>query len=301
MIEIPPKLAEYHRRHADDSGPEWTAVLPGLVERFVDDWDLRLDGPPMHGVVSLVLPVRRGDGSPAVLKLQPLTEEHATEAPGLRAWDGDGIVRLLDEATVPGSSRHEANALLLERLDGGRSLETHPDIGEALEILGGLLARLVAHPAPEGMRRLGDIARDMLERVPGAMRQVGPEEARWLDRCAGAVRELAGEPGDRLLHWDLHFDNVLAAEREPWLAIDPKPLAGDPGFELLPALRNRWVSVADGLRRFDRLTEMLALDRRRALGWTLGRVLQNMLWDIEDEQDLNEVELALAEALLQRQ
>ncbi|MER7155428.1 aminoglycoside phosphotransferase family protein, partial [Streptomyces lydicus] len=135
-----------------------------------------------------------------------------------------------------------------------------------------------------------------------------PAEQRLVRTCASAVAELVGEPGDRLLHWDLHYDNVLAGEREPWLAIDPEPLAGDPGFELLPALHNRWAEVvATGdveravLRRFDLLTEALGLDRRRASGWTLGRVLQNALWDIEDGKiHLEPAQIAIAGALLGR-
>ncbi|MBK3589198.1 hydroxyurea phosphotransferase, partial [Streptomyces sp. MBT57] len=121
-----------------------------------------------------------------------------------------------------------------------------------------------------------------------------------------AVAELAGEAGDRLLHWDLHDGNVLAGEREPWLAIDPEPLAGDPGFELWPALDIRWENVVAGgvtgpvLYRFDLLTETLGLDRRRAVGWTLGRVLQNALWDIEDGRTaLEPAQVALAATLLE--
>jgi streptomycin 6-kinase len=181
---------------------------------------------------------------------------------------------------------------------------------KALEILTGLLARLVAVPAPPGMpRRLGDIAQGMLDDVPKALAALGDERERhWLRVCAGAVGELVSEPGDRLLHWDLHYDNVLAGEREPWLAIDPKPLAGDPGFDLMPALDNRWDDVvATGdvrravLRRFDLMVDMLGLDRRRAAGWTLGRVLQNSLWSVEDgEPGLDEVQLAVAEAMTHR-
>lgn len=114
----------------------------------------------------------------------------------------------------------------------------------------------------------------------------------------------AREPGTADVY--LHYDNVLAAEREPWLAIDPKPLAGDPGFDPLPALDDRWDEVvASGdatravLRRFDLLTEALGLDRKRATGWTLGRVLQNALWDVEDgETALDPVQVAIATALL---
>ncbi len=74
------------------------------------------------------------------------------------------------------------------------------------------------------------------------------------------------EPGNQLLHWDLHYDNVLGSAREPWLAIDPKPLAGDPGFELLPALTDRFDDV-DIRWRFDLMTEALNLDRDRARAW----------------------------------
>ena len=117
---------------------------------------------------------------------------------------------------------------------------------------------------------------------------------------------MINEPGDRLLHWDLHYDNILAGQRQPWLAIDPKPLAGDPCFELLPALDNRWDEVMATsnvtravLRRFDLLTEVLGLDRQRATGWALGRVLQKALWDIEDgDSALDRAQIALAAALI---
>jgi streptomycin 6-kinase len=172
-----------------------------------------------------------------------------------------------------------------------------PDAREAVLVVAGLLARLTARPARAGMRRLGDIARAMLEQAPGALRRVpDPADRRLLRDCAAAVREVVAEPGDRLLHWDLHYDNVLAAGRAPWLAIDPKPLAGDPGFELLPALDNRY-DPADTGRRFDVLTGELGLDRERARAWTLGRVLQNCLWEVEDGRPLENVQLEIGRAL----
>ncbi|MGA4990783.1 aminoglycoside phosphotransferase family protein [Nonomuraea bangladeshensis] len=280
----------------------WLAELPRVGGEFLDRWELRPDGPPAHGMASLVLPVLRADGTPAVLKLQQPREETAGTAAGLRAWDGDGIVRLLDH--------DESSATqLLERLDAARPLSSVADDTKALRILAELMARLTAVPAPPGLRRLSDIAAAMLDQVPEAVRALrDPAEQRLVRTCASAVAELTGEPGDRLLHWDLHYDNVLAGEREPWLAIDPEPLAGDPGFELLPALDNRWDEVeATGdvaravLRRFDLLTEVLGLDRDRAIGWTLGRVLQNALWDVEDgKATLEPAQVAIAAALLGR-
>ncbi|TDE20868.1 hydroxyurea phosphotransferase [Nonomuraea mesophila] len=305
-ITVPEALTASHVKWDGEAGRAWSAGLPALAERYLEEWGLRLDGEPRHGVVSLVLPVVRDDGTEAALKLQPVTDENATEAMGLAAWAGDASVLLLESDPATGT-------MLLERLSADRSLSSVPDDMEAMGILADLLARLVAHPAPAGMRRLGDIAQAMLDDVDKALPRLADEHHRhWMTWCASAVAELVHEPGDRLLHWDLHYDNVLAAGREPWLSIDPKPLAGDPGFDLMPALDNRWDDVvATGevtravLRRFDLMVDRLGLDPRRAAGWTLGRALQNMLWEVEDgthaDSEWMRIQLAVAEAVRHRQ
>ncbi|GGX47205.1 aminoglycoside phosphotransferase family protein [Streptomyces fructofermentans] len=267
-----------------------------LLERsevFLERWGLRREGPPMSGRVSVVLPVVRADGTRAALKLQDVDEETAGEGLALRTWAGDGVVRLLDEDAASGT-------LLLERLDERRPLAGEDDVMRATAVVAGLLARITAVPAPRGLRRLGDIVARMAERLPSALAALADDEERHLlADCAAALREVAGEPGDRLLHWDLHFGNVLASDREPWLVIDPKPLAGDPGFELLPAL---WDRFGEGRpeRRFDLMTEVLDLDRERARAWTLGRVLQNALWHVEEGWAPDAAQLALARLLLRR-
>ncbi|MGW1994014.1 aminoglycoside phosphotransferase family protein [Embleya sp. NPDC001921] len=300
-VDVPAAFARSYGRQGADA-LAWLDALPRLAADTLDRWSLRPDGPAGHGMAALVLPVTRADGTPAVLRLQQPTEDNAGVALGLRTWNGDGVVRLLDHDPDDG-------AMVLERLDATRSLSSVPDDDDAMRTLAELMARLVAVPAPAGLRHLADIAAAMLDEVPRAVPALrDPAEQRLVRTCAGAVAELIGEPGDRLLHWDLHYDNVLAAEREPWLVIDPEPLAGDPGFELWPALDSRWAGAVAGgdvtrtvLRRFDLLTEVLDLDRQRATGWTLGRVLQNALWDIEDgETALNPEQVALAEVLLGR-
>ncbi|MER7515165.1 aminoglycoside phosphotransferase family protein [Streptomyces sp. NPDC126499] len=302
MIEIPAELAASQAKYNGEAGRAFVAALPGRAEEFLDRWGLRVTGPSLHGVVSLVLPVTR-DGVPAALKLQLLDEESEGEPVALRTWDGAGAVRLLEHDPGTGT-------MLLERADETRHLSTLGDSREAVRILAGLLGRLVAVPAPPGLRRLGDIAAEMVAATPAAAARLGTEDAALLRDCAAAVREVMGEPGDRLLHWDLHYDNILASEREPWLAIDPKPLAGDPGFELLPALTDLWdeegaeggvPDPAEVLWRFDLLTEHLGLDRGRALAWTLGRVLQNGLWDVADgEPALDRDQVSIARNLLAR-
>ncbi|MFE1898740.1 aminoglycoside phosphotransferase family protein [Streptomyces yangpuensis] len=296
ILEVPRELVEAQVRYNGDAGREFIAALPGRAAEFLERWRLRRTGPVMHGVTALVLPVERVDGSGAVLKLVSLDEECVGEPVALRAWDGDGCVRLLEHDPGTGT-------LLLERLDAGRDLAelARRDARQAVRVVGELLARLTAVPAPAGLRGLGDMAEGMLDEVPRALeRLVDERDRRLLRDCAAAVAEVAGEPGDRLLHWDLHYENVLAGGREPWLAIDPKPLAGDPGFDLLPAIVNNF-RAQDVRWRFDLLTEAAGLDRERARAWTLGRVLQNCLWDVEDgEEQLDEDQLAVAQLLLGR-
>lgn len=307
-LEIPDALAASHAKFFGDGGRAWIKALPQLVADCLDRWALRPDGPPTCGAVALVLPVLLADGTAAVLKLQPIDEETAGEPIALRAWDGDGAVRLF---------RHDprSGSMLLERLNASRSLAAVHDDLAALQILSELLARLSAVAAPRGIRRLADVAAAMLDRVPHALTLLpDPSVRRLMESCARAVKELLPEAGHQLLHWDLHYDNVLGMlpgghpdGREPWLAIDPKPLAGDPGFELLPALHNRWDDVvATGnvprsiRMRFDLMTEVVGLDRQRAAGWTLGRVLQNALWEVENSDTTwhTHPDRAIAQALL---
>ncbi|MET8627792.1 aminoglycoside phosphotransferase family protein [Kitasatospora sp. NPDC004669] len=305
-VAVPPALAESLEELLGEEGRVWAARLPALADELLERWELRPDGPTAHGVVGLVLPVRRADGTPAVLKLQPVDEETAGEPDAVRAWGGRGAVRLLDCEPAFGS-------MLLERLDPSRSLLDLPDHLAALGVIAELLRKLTSHQAPAWLRRLTDLSDGLLMRAPAtAAALADPDERRLVADCAAALREVRAEPGDRLLHWDLHYGNVLAplpgSGRGPWLAIDPKPLAGHPGFELLPALRNRWDDLRAGgnpgraLRlRFDLLVDVLELDREVAAAWTLARVPQNAAWAAEEgETALDPAQRAIAELLLDR-
>jgi streptomycin 6-kinase len=278
-VEVPPELVAIQTRYGGAAGRAWLSALPDAAATFLDAWRLTRDGPAMHGMGGLVLPVRTADGIPAVLKLRPVNDEPG-EADALRAWNGDGAVLLLRD--------HPATwTMLLERLDHGRDLRAI-DEPAAVRVIGALLARLHAHPPPPGLPLLADVAARMVADAPDRAARI-PDGAVVRDWAAVVADVLAEGAGGALLHWDLHYENVLAGVREPWLAIDPTPLVGDPGFDIMPALDNRWdeiVAAADPARavrwRFDALTEILGLDRGRAAAWTVGRALQNTLWDIED-------------------
>jgi streptomycin 6-kinase len=276
-----------------------------MAATYLDRWQLALEGPVASGAVALIIPVTRHDGSKAVLKLQPVDDETGGEPAALYAWAGRGAVRLLEHDPASG-------AMLLERLDASRDLSTMEDDLAAAQIIAELLVHLNSVAAPESLRGLSDVAAATLLDTPEAVRLAkDPDERRLLINCADRFRELITDRIDnRLLHWDLHYFNTLSTlDGSEWKAIDPKPLSGDSGFELLPALWNRWDDlVATGdiskalLRRFDLMTEVLRVDRSRAAGWTLGRVLQVAVWDLVrfKEGYVYASHRAIAEVLLDR-
>jgi streptomycin 6-kinase len=283
-IIVPAELAELHEKYSGDAGRLWIAGLPAMAVAAMDRWELVGDGQVASGAVALIIPVARRDGSKAVLKLQPVDDETGGEPAALRAWAGRGAVQLLEHDPSSG-------AMLLEKLDASRDLNTMEDDLAAAQIIAELLARLNSVPAPAGMRHLRDVAAATLAGTPEAIRLVeDTDERRILINCAARLQELITDRiENRLLHWDLHYFNTLSTLDGvgEWKAIDPKPLMGDSGFELLPALWNRWDDLVRSgdvagalLRRFDLMTEVLGLDRACAASWTLGRVLQNAVWDL---------------------
>ena len=283
-IVVPGELAELHEKYSGEDGRRWIAGLPAMAAVYLDRWQLALDGPVAAGAVALIIPVVSRDGSKAVLKLQPVDDETGGEPAALQAWAGRGAVRLLQHDP-------DSGAMLLERLDASRDLSTMEDDLAAAQIIAELLVQLNSVPAPAGLRQLREVAAATLAGTPEAIRLTRhADERRLLINCADRFEELITDSMDnRLLHWDLHYFNTLSTldGTQQWKAIDPKPLSGDSGFELLPALWNRWddlVQTGDVtralLRRFDLMTDVMGLDRSRAAGWTLGRVLQNAVWDL---------------------
>ncbi len=250
-------------------GAAWLDRLPGLLEAVCIDWDLQPDGAETAGCVSYVLPVRRGSQRFA-LKIQWPHDECLYEAEALRRWDGDGAVRLI----AHDAQRH---VLLLEWCAPGGKLAEAAE-ADPIGIVAGLLRRL-CKPADAPFRSLADEATAWAAGLHENWLAAGrPCERRLVDAAHGYLIDLKDTQGEPvLLHQDLHGDNILAAEREPWLAIDPKPLTGDVAFAAAPVVRSFEFgdSRKDTLDRFDRITEALDLDRARARGWTIG---QTMAW-----------------------
>jgi streptomycin 6-kinase len=219
------------------------------------------------------------------------THEHLA----LRYWAGRGAVRLL---TVDPPRW----ALLLERLDPDHDLGAEP-IFDACKTIGTLLAEL-DRPAPAQLERLSQHASRWVMTLQGA-RRVLPQ--RFLVRAGGLAGELAADPGvdARMVHTDLHFANVLAGGRQPWLAIDPKPLAAEPAFAVAPALWNRWpeAAAADDTRghlrrRLEIICESAGIDPDRAMAWTLVREAVNAVWAAAQPDSATPARIAAAVTIM---
>ena len=247
-----------------DGGPtqaDWRATVPGVVAQCVEEWGLRLGEPYAPGAAGYAVRVDLADGTPAVLKVGFPHREGVHEADALERWDGEGAVRLL-------ARDDESGALLLERAEPGTTLSEAPN---ALDVLIGLLPRL--WKSGDGFHTLEDEVGYWVDEIERDVR-----DRRLKVAALHYIRELAGTQGAPVLvHQDLHGENVLAAQREPWLVIDPKPLAGEREFAVASIVRSFELghSRRDVLYRLDRLTDELGLDRDRALGWT---VAQTVAW-----------------------
>ncbi|GEP37829.1 streptomycin 6-kinase [Nocardioides psychrotolerans] len=277
------------RRHVDlpdavrafaTRGPDWAsyvAALPGVVAGLLEEWELVPDGPAMHGYASVVVPVRH-EQDRAVLKVAFPDDESEHEALALQHWHGRGAVALL-------RADPRRRALLLERLHP-TDLSDHGDI-EACEIVGGLYVHL-HRPALPQLRTLTSYV-ERWGAALGSLPRSAPLPRRLVEQAVSLGRDLVADPAgvDRVLHGDLHFANVLAADRAPWLAIDPKPMNGDPHYEVAPLLWNRFDELAGDIRggvrrRFHATIDAAGLDEDRARDWVVVRMLHNALWAIQD-------------------
>jgi streptomycin 6-kinase len=237
----------------------WRASVHDLVAECAEEWGLQLGEAYEPGAAGHVVRAELPDGTPAVLKLNWPHREAEQEADALERWNGDGAVRLY----ARDDARH---ALLLERCEPGTVLADSDDsLGVFLE----LLPRL--WKGGEGFFTLAEEAELWLEHdLPQA------RDARMRDAAVRYLEELVPTQGEQVLvHQDLHGENVLAAQREPWLAIDPKPLAAEREFSLAPIVRSFELghSPREALDRLDRLSAELGLDRERARGWTIAQTV----------------------------
>lgn len=264
-----------------DGRQGWLARLPVVVRDLADRWVLEVGEPYLPGgSTAWVAPARMSNGGDVVVKVAWRHTEAEHEALGLRAWAGDGAVKLYAAATVG----PDTVALLLERCVPGTSLGSRPEDEQDI-VIAGLLRRLWRAPPPghrfRPLQAMCDSWADEFEdRARGVPVRLDPgvvREGVALFRSLPATAERTV-----LLCTDLHAENVLAAEREPWLVIDPKPYVGDPTFDVLQHLLNceeRLHADPRGLAR--RTADLLDLDPERLVLWLLARCVVGCLdWPV---------------------
>jgi len=261
---IPERLSWLSRHEA---GRVWLASLPTVVTGLAREWNVQVGAPFEGSNVSYVAPAMRGTEH-VVLKIQWPDDESAHEADALNVWDGAGAVRLLAHDV-------ERHALLLERCLPGAYLAAAAGV-DALAVLIGLLPRLWKVVGPP-FKSLREEALGWAATLDADWDAAGrPCERRLVDATAEFIDQLARSQGEQVLvHQDLHGENVLAAQREPWLVIDPKPLAGEREFSLAPIIRSVELghSQKDVVYRLDRLSRELQLDRDRVRCWTIAQTV----------------------------
>jgi streptomycin 6-kinase len=269
-VVIPAQLAATVVAWEGDAGRRWLDRLAAIVTALADEWDLDV-GPPFEpgGNISWTAPVRRRvDDREAVLKVQIPHPESAPEAAGLDAWGGEGAVRLFDHDP-------DRSALLIERCAPGTAVGDEPDPFAAARVGASLSARLHAVPPPAGMPTLEAVQRSWADQLEAQLLR-HPAADDGLARVALEV--MRARPADCtdpvLLHGDLNPTNVLASEREPWLAIDPKPMVGDPAYDgprLVtqpdPLLHPDPAGLVAG--RLDLVADAAGIDRGRLAEWCL--------------------------------
>ncbi|NUS94314.1 MAG: kinase [Nocardia sp.] len=295
-ITLPPDVEATIRTVFEERGERWLAELPATVARLCRDWELEVTGASFTGGThSFAAPVRRGDGGVAVLKVPVTDEENAGEAAGMHCYRGDGAVHLYEFDP-------DSGALLLEWARPGTPLVEQPPIPleglpentgavrTACELYRRLRRPLTAlppgYPAPP---LVGDIVAGWSNRLtdPAFTAYLTDSlSAPARDRCAA----LAVPDGPEVIvNRDTHLGNIVAAEREPWLLIDPKPYLGeaafDSGFLVLkmvesypdpdPRIARRMIAAA---------ADALEVDRERTRDWAFLRAIEEIAWSLEDDR-----------------
>ncbi|MFF0473124.1 aminoglycoside phosphotransferase family protein [Streptomyces sp. NPDC004284] len=274
-FEPPQRLARtLGETYGDAAAAEWLGKLPGLTDQALAHASLdaeRVMAP--GGRSSLVVLVRRSDGSPAALKIAPPFTRPELERDALAHWNGWGPVQLLDGAGE--------GALVLERLHPEVSLRSLPEAKALLEAAGTVRKLWVDPPAGHGFETVA-------ERTDRQARAMAPHRSEAataeLTAAALAAREelVASSPESLLLHGNFRQGKVLAGDRTPWLAVGPEPLVGERAYDLARLVRDRvedLVAASSGAsaarRRVNKLADSLDLDRERLRGWTLFRAVES--------------------------
>jgi len=299
VFVVPAYFADFMIELAGEEGREWLERLPTILAACEERWGVRIGEPVGNLSFNYVAPAVRADGSEAMVKVG-LTDEFPSQPEALRHFGGQGMVQLLayDEQDA---------AMLMERLRPGTSLRAVENDEQAISAATEVMRRIWRplptehYPFPtvtdwgKGFARLRALYNGGTGPFPPAI--FDRAEKMYAELCASMAEPV-------LLHGDLHQDNILAAEREPWLAVDPKGVIGEPVYETGSILRNFWPDIlsvgnpkALMARRIDQLAAELGFERARIYDWAFAQAVLSVLWGVEDTGKIENEGLYFVELL----
>lgn len=263
-VGIPARLTAACQK--SDERLKWLASLPDLLLSLEQRWSLTLGDPfnGEEGSCAWVAPVTLASGVAAALKVGMPHMEAEDEIAGLRFWDGNPTVQLLN-------ADDDAGAMLLERCEPGTALRETSEPEQDV-VIATLMRRLWRRPSVAHVFRPLSAMTEYWSNEAIAQQQHWPDTG-LVSEGLRLFKELSqSASGDVLLATDLHAGNVLRAQREPWLVIDPKPFVGDPAYDATQHLLNCYHRLhSDPRRIIGRLAELLELDHERVRLWTFAR------------------------------
>ncbi|HWD83496.1 MAG TPA: aminoglycoside phosphotransferase family protein [Kribbella sp.] len=267
---IPEAFAKATIDREGTAGEAWLAELPGIIDELLTEWACEPDGEAGHGQVGVVVPVRD-----AVLKVSFPHPGNVHEPDAFEAWGGQGAVKLYE--------RDDARyAMLLERVHPTTLMEHNEDV----VAIAGELHRRLRIPAPDGLPRMSERADAWAEELRKDAAELDhPLPAAAIDAALAVVDELGRDQPELLIHGDFHPRNILRAEREPWLAVDPKGYVGDPAYDAATFLRTRAAHQlgADDLvkvlnHELELFAEAAEIDPHRIRRWAHLNMVQSAFW-----------------------
>lgn len=276
-------------------GQTWLVTLPALIDQCRQQFKLKIQPCLPNLSFNYIAPTITADGMACIIKICPPNSGVDREIAALQYMQGDGIVKLL-------KSNQQQALLLLEKLTPGQPLARLKEDSQATTIAAELMQKLW-RKVPEQhnfsttehwFARLGhpvnlpaDFSTSLLAQAKSQAQQLHQDMTKTM-----------------LLHGDLHHFNILSSQRQPWLAIDPKGVLGEPAYEVGALLRNPIPDIATTMntkkvlaRRIDQLSDILNFDRHKIIAWGLAQAVLAAVWAIDDQSQHANVFLKCAQVL----
>ncbi len=302
MSILPESLASTIRSVFGANGEQWLANFPKLLHECAERYSLEILPPFPNLSFNYVTPVRRTDGTEAVLKLGVPHPELSSEIVGLRVYDGRKAARLFESDT-------EKGVLLMERIMPGTPLTTLADDehDDEATLIAANVMRDLWRPvlSKEGLQTVvgwSEGFAEMRKRFDGGTSAL---PVNLVEKAERIYAEYLQYPtGQVLLHGDLHHDNILQNQNGEWLAIDPKGIVGESEYEVFPMVRNLWEDRHTRTdpkrimeRRLDIFAEVLGFDKERMRNWCIAQSMLSAWWCLGDNMDCWQGDVAMAEML----